>query len=300
MRPHLDEGVAANERRVGTLVKQLQKRVPLLVEVGSELGGAFGGGIDALPVYHLLGARLVAEACVKGLVVEAPIEEPPPDPVAENEAEPDDPFRDVALRPHRTIVGRQMAMGTPTQEPATRPPVSSSPPAPAHAPPEVLPPVPSPVPPPVPPTPARPEAPAPQPEPPRASTAARPEVPPPTSPVSPPSQPAVPPAGPRAGPRAGPPAPPSRPPPQPVAPKPSAKSPPPAAAKVSPAKPTARPGGGGLIVKILLGLGCAGVLGCTGLVAIGGAGSLLALVGFEDQKPRKVYVIQDPSQQKKR
>jgi len=63
--PHLREAVTANEKRLDTLVEQMQKRIPALLRATGHIGEAAGHGVDALPMYHLLGARLVAEAALR-------------------------------------------------------------------------------------------------------------------------------------------------------------------------------------------------------------------------------------------
>jgi hypothetical protein len=257
LRPHLDEGVAANDRRMETLVSQLQKRLPLVVEIGSELGGAFGGGIDALPIYHLLGSRLVAEACAKGVVRQQAL----PDIVEELEetlpevsvAEPlVDPARDIALKPKRTFVNRMMASSTPAlpeAEPEKPSPVPS--PSPSPVPPKP----PTPTPKSAPPAPksvlvaSKPAPPAPRPAPSAAKPIPPGPKPTPSAPklhaaVSKPSAPAPAPA-PKPAPAAPksaakPPPAPSRPaPPKPPAPKPKPPAPKPPAPKPAAPKPAA-------------------------------------------------------------
>jgi hypothetical protein len=47
------------------LLENMRKRVPTLLDYTGALGGAVGHGVDALPMYHLLGARLIAEASLR-------------------------------------------------------------------------------------------------------------------------------------------------------------------------------------------------------------------------------------------
>ena len=307
LRPHLHEIVAANERRMATLVAQLQKRVPVLVEVGSELGGAFGGGVDALPVYHLLGARLVAEACAKGVVREDLPEEPdeaePPE--EESEAEPMvDPARDLALKPQRTFVGRAMATSTlgqsadtarhlESEEPTATAGVDTAEPT---QPADVVA------------APLGPEATSAPPSSPQ-STDSAPASTPPTPPTPPaPPKPAAPKAAPPkpAAPKAAPPKPvaPKAAPPKPVAPK--VAPPKPAAPKPKPqprSKPKAKrrkaksKGGLGKALGII---GCLLVLGCGGTFAVtGGAGFVVALTASQE-KPKRIIIVEDPTQKRKR
>ena len=321
LRPHLDEGVAANDRRMATLVAQLQKRLPLVVEIGSELGGAFGGGIDALPIYHLLGARLVAEACAKGVVRQQAL----PDIVEDLEetlpeasvAEPlVDPTRDVALKPKRTFVNRMMASSTPAlpdaepENPGPPPAVPPPKPPPAVPPPAVPPPA---VPPPKPP-------PAVPPKPPAVSPTA-PKKPPKPAPLAPKSVESVsksfgtppkpaPPAPkravqpPEAVPKRAavkPPVPKPPVPKRPVAKPPVPKPPVPKRPVVKPPAPkraVPKKEGGGM-GKVLAGLGCLALLGCTGLFAVGGGAGLIAALSQPDQ-PRKIILIEDPTMKKKR
>ncbi len=63
--PHLKDAVEANEKRLDKLVEQMQKRLPALLSVTGQLGEAAAHGVDALPMYHLLSARLLAEAALR-------------------------------------------------------------------------------------------------------------------------------------------------------------------------------------------------------------------------------------------
>ncbi|MCP4916942.1 MAG: hypothetical protein GY913_08460 [Proteobacteria bacterium] len=63
--PHIRTSVEANEKRLDTLVDQMQKRVPKLLQATGKAGAALGTGVDALPMYHLIGARLLAEASLR-------------------------------------------------------------------------------------------------------------------------------------------------------------------------------------------------------------------------------------------
>ncbi len=340
LRPHLHEVVAAREERLQTLVTQLQKRLPVLVEIGSELGGAFGGGIDALPVYHLLGARLVAEACVKGVVAE---HEPEPEPEPEETEEQETLKHDVTAEPHQSGVGQAMATSTtstqdqaaesaalsevPDGEAAAEPPsepvepVESEPTEvspPEASPPEASPPAPPAKPPSsdAAPTPAQPPAKAPGPSAPATPEVSPPEVSPPE--VSPPEpQPSPKPDSPTPLPLK--PSPPKPSPPKP-SPPPPASTPPvalplrsrpaPSPTPTRPSAPTPRPKpvrrqpkaqkGGFLstVAKLCAVGGCLSLLGCTGLFAIGGAGSVLALLGLQQPAPRKIIIIEEAPKKK--
>lgn len=62
--PHLRAAITANEKRLDKLVEQMQKRLPALMAATGHVGEVAAHGVDALPMYHLLGARLLAEAAL--------------------------------------------------------------------------------------------------------------------------------------------------------------------------------------------------------------------------------------------